>query len=245
MRFRFAFAATLAAFSVAGVHAHDVVLRAQSGNPPQLTLRYGHPGDWQLFDAYKLLSLDASTGSGQPASLLGQIKRSAEKIDMKLPPSTCLVSASYDNGFWVKRGDSDYRNARRTEVEGTAEALGSFKFAKALTRGATPATCPNVVGHRLELILVKEATKADPIAIVEVRWEGKPLADAGVEIGDGETVRKEEDIPRHKTDAAGLVRLETKRGWQVVGVDHKVPPRNAQLADYDMVIATLSFWRGD
>lgn len=221
--------------------AHDIVLMAKSG---QLTMRYGHPGDWHPVDQFKLLSLDLWRPNAETESMLTAVKESLVEQTFALKGQQCLISASYDNGLWVKLPNDDYRNARKTEVPQAIESLGSFKYAKTWLPPAQAAGCPSKIGHRLEIIPLSDPWAKDTKDIlVELLWEGKPLSGAGLEIGDGQTVRKEEDITRYTTDAQGRVRLPiAKRGWQVIGVDHKAPSRTPALADHDLVIATLTFW---
>jgi nickel transport protein len=101
-----------------------------------------------------------------------------------------------------------------------------------------------VIGHCLELVPLTDpfALKAKEIMKVRVYFEGKPLADAGVEIGDGVTPRAEEDILRYKTDASGVSEVPiTQPGLQLLVVEHTAPAIHPDLCDRDVSIATLSF----
>ena len=101
-----------------------------------------------------------------------------------------------------------------------------------------------IVGHRLEIV-----PQADPFAAkpgdklpVRVLWEGKPLADAGVEIGDGMTKMKEEDIPRYKTDGHGIAQVPVaKAGLHIIAIDYKTGPKDKDLSDHDNYSASLCF----
>jgi uncharacterized GH25 family protein len=78
---------------------------------------------------------------------------------------------------------------------------------------------------------------------VKVIYEGKPLVGIGVEIGDGKTKMKEEDIPRYKTDAAGIVSVPVSHdGLQIVAVDYVTPSRTPDTCDEDNYSSSLTFF---
>jgi len=232
------------------VCAHDILLFANGGADSRVVVRYGHPGDWQEVDRHKLIELDAIGRDGGTASLLGVLMPVRNTFEAPLGASSDgggrLLAARYDNGFWVKLADGSYRNARRSEVSATVSALSSFKFAKAWVASGRAAgdDYRRVVGHRLEIVPL-----ADPMSIapggslpLRVLWGGRPLAGARLEIGDGVTERREEDIPRHATDADGVAALPVeKTGWQVIAVDHEAPAALPALADVDRFVATFVF----
>ncbi|MGP8201091.1 MAG: hypothetical protein ACLQU4_16495 [Limisphaerales bacterium] len=47
---------------------------------------------------------------------------------------------------------------------------------------------------------------------VQALYEGKPLAGVGLEIGDGKTKMKEEDIPRYQTNEQGIAQVPITHG---------------------------------
>jgi nickel transport protein len=124
--------------------------------------------------------------------------------------------------------------------------LSSMKYAKALlyTGGGDSDVFQTVVGHQLELVPLSNpfALKPNETLRVRVYFEGKPLAGAAVEIGDGVTPRKEEEIPRYNTNSDGIAEVPIHRpGLQLLVVEHNAPPLHADLCDSDVSIATLSF----
>lgn len=78
---------------------------------------------------------------------------------------------------------------------------------------------------------------------LKVLFEGKPLAGAEVERGDGFTVVTEKDIPRFKTDADGIASVPlVKTGPYLLVIDHRVSPSaTPDQANADMYNATLWF----
>ena len=77
---------------------------------------------------------------------------------------------------------------------------------------------------------------------VAVRFNGKPLVGAGVEVGDSVTGIPEDKIARYRTDAKGVARVPIgKTGWTVVGVDHEEKSPLPRLADQEKYTATLVF----
>lgn len=234
---------SLIALACLPAFAHDLVLFQDPRGP--LTVRYGHPGDWQDVDRPKLLEVLTMGAANAPDDLSARLVRdgSLYRFDAGSGEAPALVAARYDNGFWSKLPDGSFRNARRTGFQRTELGLSSFKYAKAWN-GRDAQAFNRAVGHRLELVPVDAAStlKAGGTLRVRVLWDGRPVAGAKVEIGDGVTVRREEDIPRFETDAQGVARLPLgSTGWQVVAVDHDTLPAVPALADTDRHVATFTF----
>jgi len=94
----------------------------------------------------------------------------------------------------------------------------------------------------LQLITDPFALKPKDTMKVRLYFEGKPLADAGVEIGDGVTPRAEENIPRYKTDASGVAEVPIAQPrLRLLVVEHATPAIHPDLCDQDVAIATLRF----
>jgi len=243
---KIAFSVPLALFAALSfstvARAHDIVVFAKAGEA--VSVQYGHPGDWQTLDRYRILDLEARTAGGAVSSQLEALRFAPDgtAAHVEARADSSVIAARYDNGFWAKLTDGTYRNARRTELAGVVEAMSSFKYAKAWIAGDG---WRYGVGHGLEILPLATPASAKPGTGFSVRvlWQGKPLAGVGVEIGDGVTVRKEADIPRFLTDAEGVASLPiTAGGWQVIAVDHETPSRFPGLADKDRYVATFTFW---
>lgn len=226
--------------------AHDIVLLMNPAATPALTLRYGHPGDWLPADLMKLIDLEVVDAGGRKISVRDRIERDGDNYLGKFGAEVhgCVIAGRYDNGFWVTLPDGGYRNARRTQVGPEVKALGSFKYAKGWIGGGE-AGCLRPIGHRFEIVPLENPSVATAASgfRVQVLLDGRPLAGAGVEIGDGATPRKEEDIPRYTTDADGQVRLPIDHtGWQVIAVDHEAATTTPDNADKELIVATFTFW---
>jgi len=242
--------------TAAGVSAHDIWITMVQEKPDvvRVVVNYGHPGDRPAPIADKLFELSISGINPTWQSLLTGVKSDVqdgipvlmtEPVPIAKDAGVLVLAARYDNGYWVKT-PSGYRNTSKRQVPHTERSISSMKFAKALVQveGGPSDDFQTVIGHRLELVPLTDPFALKPKDTMKVRvyFEGKPLADAGVEIGDGVTPRAEEDIPRYKTDASGVAEvLLTQPGLQLLVVEHTAPAIHPDLCDQDVSIATLSF----
>jgi nickel transport protein len=228
--------------------AHDVVLLLRS--PDALTIKFGHPGEYEPADLNKLIELKAyAAGSGKGVSLLDDKPKKAG-MNWKLPGleklaggPVALVTAQYDNGYWVGVSKDKFYNTSKLHIPKGQHAGYFFKFSKGFS-SACKDDYKLRAGHRLEIIPQSnpmEAKPGDKLA-VKVLWEGAPLPGVGVEIGDGKTKMKEEDIPRYKTDVRGIAKLPfEKAGLHIVAIDYPVAPKHSDLSDHDEYSASLTF----
>lgn len=229
--------------------AHDIALFPKmDGNSVIVVAKYGHPGDYQAAALQKMLELDAYAPDGRKISMVKEMKLEGSSIIATLEGAgsgTWVMATRYDNGFYVKTAEGRMIATTKMEYPAATTSTHNFKFGKALIVSGKPgAQFSRVVGHRLELI-----PKVDPFTLkpgdklpVEVRFEGRPLKGVGVEIGDGATPMKEDDIPRYTTDASGVAMVPIQKGGlQLVAVDHKAPSKYPELAAEDAYSATLTF----
>ncbi len=238
-------------------HAHDIVLVPKDNG---LTVRYGHPKDWQPIDREKLIELQVLAPEGPGVDRLGAVKRAGLDLQMAGGISRpSLVSARYDNGFWIEGapgadGKPVWRNTGPFMTPTAKSVTLSVKFAKALSgTAADPATYGRTVGHLLELVPQKNplAVKAGETLPVLVLFDGKPLADAGIENSD--LVRKldEDKIPRYKTDGNGIAQVPLRaKGINTLAVDLQRTVdgsfsngTRAAPADRLLMVATYTFVR--
>lgn len=251
MTIRFTFAA-LAATALAGLasgpaSAHDVWMTLSSGQVvPQVHIHYGHPDDLQMPQADKLVDLTATDAAGTRllAPRLAASRTAPVLISEPLPGiGAALIAARYDNGFWVKAPDGEYRNTTRRMVTGAAEAITSVKFAKLLAGAGAPWAA--AVGHELEIVPLEDpmSVKAGGTLRVKVLFRGEPVANATVMRSDGETVVAQDKLPVFRSDAAGIATIPIdKAGGEVLSVTRRVSPSTVPaLADADTFSATLAF----
>lgn len=229
--------------------AHDVWLTvAGDAAHRRVVVNYGHPDDRPPAFADKVVDLVAVTASGQ-TSLLPGIAQATQKgfpVAQSKPfadDGHSLLAARYDNGFWIKTSDGVYRNATRRLVPDAADSMWSVKFAKALTGPAAP--WDRVLGQILEIVPMSDPVAAKPgqTLRLKVLFQGKPLAGAEVERGDGATAVAEKDIPRFVTDADGVASVPiVKAGAQLLVIDYKTSPSaTPDQANADLFNATLWF----
>ena len=157
-----------------------------------------------------------------------------------------VFAARYDNGVWVRLPDGSYRNARPAQMPEAVDSLSSLKYAKALAGPGHPASAyTRPLGHVLELVPVTDPFVLAPGDILRVRvlLDGKPAAGARVELGDGVTPQREEDIVKFPADAQGVVSLPlTRTGWHVLAVDVDRPSRAPEPTRIEKLVATRTFW---
>jgi uncharacterized GH25 family protein len=236
--------------------AHDVWMTSEMRpDSLQMVIHHGHPGDRKRPDPDKLFELRAFAPDGEEdQSLQGSVTPAIRDgypvlllptLFSSLAGGTWLFGAQYDNGYWVKTAHG-HRNTTKHQVPQGTDTLYSMKYAKALVvqGSSTPKAYNRVMGHRLELVPVE-----DPFTVqiggklhVQVLYEGKPLEGIGIEIGDGVIARKEEQIPRYKTDARGIAHVPIEKpGLHLIVVDYATGSTHPDLADKELMVATLSF----
>jgi uncharacterized GH25 family protein len=244
---------TALAFTTAGTAlAHDVWLTtAGDAAHRRAIVNYGHPDDRPPAFADKVVDLVAIAKGGSVSLLKGMEQTTIKGIPVAqtkpfADDGHSLLAARYDNGFWIKTPDGLYRNATRRLAPDAADSMWSVKFAKALTGPDAP--WGKELGQILEIMPLADPTKVKPgeTLHLKVLFQGKPLAGAEVERGDGFTVVAEKDIPRFKTDADGIASVPLlKAGSYLLVIDHKVSPSaTPDQANADLFNATLWFTVG-
>lgn len=246
-----------AACCSAGVQAHDLVLMPITNG--ELRVRFGHPQDWQPVDAEKLLEVQTIDAAGKVVDRHDALKR--RELDMVMPlaaDAALLTAARYDNGLWLTIPAHDgqpvqYRNASRFMLPEGTDPMLAVKFAKGIVLRPDDETLyRRTLGHRLEIIPQKNPLRltADETLPVLVQFNGRPLADAGIEVSDLETKIAEDRIVRYRTDANGIAQVRPRPGLNVLAVDHTVP-NDGSLGDAaralpvakGALIATYAFMR--
>ncbi len=235
--------APLAGFS------HDITLFPQvNGRSVRIAGKYGHPGDYSAAVAAKLIELDAISPSGQKSPWVSRVKLEDGVLvasEDQLSPGTWVFSARYDNGYYVKDAAGRFINTSKQEVPKVTQSMHIVKYAKSIVAVDTPSgSYKRASGLRLELV-----PQADPFTLktgqdlpVQVLFNGKPLPNVGVEIGDGATPIEESKVKRYQTDSSGIARVPvTRTGLQLIAVDYKTPSQYRDLADDESYSSTLTF----
>lgn len=221
-----ALAATLAWPLVAG--AHDLVLVPEPSG--DLTVKFGHPGDWQPADKERLLDLrvegDAQAAARPIAGPLAARGLELAASGVAAAGKAALVSARYDNGLWVSVPGADgkpvYRNTTKAMLPKATSTMSAIKFAKALYGTADDANVyKREVHHLVEIVPQKNPATVKPgeTLPVLVKLAGKPLRGAGVEVTDAKTASAEGQA-KFTTDASGIAQVPIRNaGLNVVSVD--------------------------
>jgi len=208
--------------------AHDLVL-VPSGKD-DILIRFGHPGEYEPADLPRLVKLDAYAGGENKAVSLLEVKpvkMGTDWLEEHLGQPfggepLMMVAGQYDNGYWISVTPEKYFNTSRAVLPEGKDAGHYLKFGK----GLFPAIGENfnrVVGQELEIIPQSDPFKLKPgeKLAVKVLFGDKPLAGMGVEIGDGKSKMKEEDIPRFQTDSSGIAELPISHGGlQLIAIDY-------------------------
>jgi len=185
---------TAIALGLSCARAHDFALTPGIGEKGRIAVSglYGHPGAWEQPDKRRLVALDIhAVGENTPVSILDSVKPSTAG-NLKLIASgdapsktgSVIVSATYDNGFWVSTGEDQYFNTTKKMAPTGREIVRSShntKFAKLLLGEGDG--FDRSAGQRLEIIALNdpaELADGDQLAI-RVLFDGEPLA--GAEVG--------------------------------------------------------------
>ncbi len=237
--------------------AHDIALLPEpEGN---LTVRYGHPGDWLPTDKERLLAVSILQAGAKPQLLVSPLIKNQLALTTLGKAVTngeaAIVATRYDNGLWVSTvgvdGKEAFHNTSKAMLPEGKNSLLSLKFAKGLFGKTDDATVYQLpVGHLLEVIPLQNPILKKPNETLEVlvRFKGKPLADAEVEITD-DSVLTTVGQAKYKTDAQGVAKIPIKlAGLNVVSVDYKHPNNGSLGKAFQaipvsnvMMVATYAF----
>lgn len=237
---RFALLAATTLGLTAPAAAHDLWL---TPGPGGVQLHYGHLHQPELPTAGKLASVIAYTPSG---TVVLDAKAETGPAPMLRAAFTgdALVTASYDNGYWVRLPDGSYRNVSKRMLPAAEKSMWSGKFAKAAIGPSAP--WGHVVGQPLEIVPLEAPAAAKEQLRVRVLFEGRALTGADVTATDGVT-HSEAVQTQAATDAEGIAVVTLRAaGPQVLSVNHRVAPsQTPALADADTYSATFAFTVSD
>ena len=236
--------------------AHDLILIPEpSGN---LTVRFGHPGDWQQADKERLLDLKTAAGAASAKPLAPMLVGHGLDLDAEgvaEPGKPSMITARYDNGLWVTVKDASgkevFYNTTLAMMPKATSTRAAIKFAKGLYATADDTSVFKHEAHQLiELIPQTNPgqVKTGETLPVLVKFAGKPLANAGVEVTDSST-KTVEGQQKHMTNAAGIAQVPiANSGLNVVSVDYEkkndgsLGPQMKKLpVDKVVMIATYAF----
>lgn len=249
---RFVALVAAASAAVTSSSGHDLIIHpALRGAKLTVRLSVNHPDDYAWFDTNRLTGVTLHSPDGTATELFpGRFKHDQIFLHLR-PDAKCerpgvwILAGGYDNGLWVERSDGHHFNATLRDFPNAKSSGHHRKLGKALLQfGASTTGFDRVVGQRVELVPMENPFNAKPGSKLPVRmlFDGKPVVGAGLEISDGVTAQKEEDIPRHLTDANGIARVPiTKHGWQHIIVDYTVPNSSNALAAREVVSSALVF----
>lgn len=252
-------AASVCAFTLVlplAAGAHDLVLVPEpSGN---LTVKFGHPSDWQPAGKERLVEIQSAGDGTASKSLASSLKGKGLNLEatrVGSPGKASLVTGRYDNGLWVSMpgpaGKDVYFNTTKAMLPEATSTMSAIKFAKALYAAPGDTTVyKREAKHLIELIPQKNPAdvKAGGTLPVLVMFAGKPLANAGVEVTDSAT-KTAEGQEKFTTDALGVAQVPIRRrGLNVVSVDYDQandgslgPAMKALPVDKIAMIATYAF----
>lgn len=208
--------------------AHDLVLIPEpNGN---LTVRFGHPNDWQPADKERLLDLRVTGSAGAASAPLPALTSRGLNLEAAnaAPSGTAaMATARYDNGLWVTVPDASgkpvYYNTSKAMLPQATSTMAAIKFAKGLYGTADDQTVfKREAGHLIELVPQRNPATLKPgdTLAVLVKFNGKPLAHVGVELTDAAT-QTAEGQQKFMTNGSGIAEVPIQRaGLNVVSVDY-------------------------
>jgi len=232
------------------LYAHEVTLFPEV-NADSITVvaRYGDPGQYEKIYKIRLLSLEAISPDGETSSILPGVKIEPGELNLitslqlkRGAEGTWTFSSTYDNGFYVHASDGHAIATTLADYPAAVDSAHYYKFSKALLHiGQSTKGFDRILGHRLELI-----PNADPFAVavggslpVTIYFEGSPLPNATVEIGDDKSAGRS---PDQKTDSNGVVRVPVDhRGWYRLAVTYRAPSHYPGLFKFDDLNSSLVF----
>src|SRR5579872_629264 len=142
--------------SASRASAHDVwITTIADGDKLRAVVNFGHPTERELPDLDRLLDLDLISSSGTTSLREGKLveRHIGDALvlvsqEFPVPSANPLITARYDNGYWVKTPQG-YRNVSIRLFPAAEESLWAVKFSKTLLG---PGAYTKIVGHELELV---------------------------------------------------------------------------------------------
>jgi uncharacterized GH25 family protein len=232
-----------------GASAHDLWIVATSEGPLlRAEMNFGDPGKRDPLILQRLLDLNLVTATGTVLMREGNLEprqmgeRPVLLSEPFMAPATpAVLTARYDNGYWVKT-PGGMRNTSKRLYPAATESLWSTKMAKTLLG---PGAYHIVAGHDLELMALDDpfTLKAGQPLRVSVLLHGMPLTNAEVRVEDGTTLVPDKDVVVVHAGADGIASIPIeRRGTYVLAVEYRTEGRDPELAASDLYDATLAFW---
>lgn len=167
-----------ASIAMAGsAQAHDVWLEKKGGD---LELVYGHVGELHAYDPDKVKVVRAYNGSGKDVDVRAEVKGDSMRIMPK--GDAGMITVEYDNGFWTKLDSTTWENQSKRNFDKYLDASHSLKYNKNLLSWSGEYQSPT--GLTFEIVPLENPLNVRPgdKISLQVYYQGKPLADAGVEV---------------------------------------------------------------
>ena len=219
--------ASLAGFA-GSLPAHDLWLTSTpSGKQLVATIFFGETNRRDLPIVQRLAFVDVIDDKGTVSLRNGAFTEQKANNSLLTAPfdpprSNAVLSASYDNGYWLSTPEGSRNVSRRLFPQGS-NTRWVAKFAKTLMG---PGAYTRVLGQELELVALE-----DPFTLatgktlrVRVQLRGKPVTDASVRILDGVTVMDPKNAKSVPTDSSGIATVPLdRRGLYVLAVEYVSP----------------------
>lgn len=227
--------------------AHNIWLTKGKGAEGRVVqVDFGDLSAREMPDVKKLATLDLITPSGKTDLRSPQLTASkafGHPILMTKPfsaPSDSVVTASYDNGFWVAApGDKQERNVSALLIPNGTGKHWTIKYAKLLLG---PGSYTKILGVRLELVAMKDPfTNPGSTLPVKLLLNGRPYSGADIAYTDGLEPLSEKDQPIVKTGPDGVAQVPFHTGLELLTTDLNADPLDSMLSEKDHIYASLTF----
>ncbi|ALP54133.1 hypothetical protein Tel_13865 [Candidatus Tenderia electrophaga] len=212
------------------IQAHDVWLEGERGN---LRVVYGHVGELQAYDPDKVKAVRAYNDSGKDVD----IRAETNDHSMRVKPAgeAGMITVEYDNGYWTKIDATTWENQSKRRFDNYLDASHSLKYNKNLLSWSNEYKQPTGLSFEIVPLENPLAVRAGDKVTLQVYYQGKPLADAGVEVHGFDD--------SFKTDAQGKVEvpLNAKHDLQHIAAYYRYDVPGHLDADEVSLTANLVF----
>lgn len=214
--------------ATASVQAHDAWVEP-AGEDYQIV--YGHADDLQDYEPAKVKELEVYSVEGESLPF-GQMQHD-DQVMIQPEDEVAMITLFFDNGFWTKTVDDESVNESKSNFEEYLEAFHSLKYGKSLFTWSEAAMQPK--GLELEIVPLNNPFTLDNGDMLQVLYQGEPLADAVVGYGGD---RNKDESSKVNTDAQGKAEIEMRTG-ELLTAAHRVPLPDSPDADARTLSANL------
>lgn len=157
------------------------------------------------------------------------LKPQEQRMDFIVEGKPIFLTLYFDDGFWSKTSDGKWLNQPKNLVSDSQESIHTHLFSKTILQWEEIVFSP--CGQLLEIVPRK---REDGELIIQVLFEGNPLANVPIFHNNAEQL--------HKTNDQGLAKIIlNQKGKQFITVEHKLKTAEVET-DENIWTANLLFF---